>query len=299
MKLNYQRLLEGKKCVVTAGAHGLGFAIAKLLAQHGAAVAICGRSHTGIESEKLLQKISPDSFFFQCDMELLEQVAAFGDAVLERFGVVDILVNVVGINKLQKVVDMDLQDFDRIHKVNVEASIVLIQKLVPEMIRRHLSGSLIHISSMNSLAPSPTTGSYSSSKGAINSLNKVLACELGQYGIRSNVICPGWIATTPMVQEIREAAERGIDGYEVLERYNGSSPLMAPARASDIANHVLFLASPMSSYITGCTLRGDGSAVMQAHECTFPEPENASQLRQAYYRTILQELGLQGTNDET
>ena len=159
------------------------------------------------------------------------------------------------------------------------------KKCLPKMMEQH-NGSIINVSSMNSLAPSPTTGSYASSKGAMNSLSKVMAVEGGKYGVRCNVICPGWIATTYMQQEVEEAG----GDERVLENYNGSSPMIAPARASDIANHVLFLASDMSSYVSGTVIRADGAAVIQAQECDYPEPEDAEEMRLAYYRDILDEL---------
>lgn len=287
-----RKLLEGKNCVITSGAHGLGYSIARLFAEQGAKVAVCGRSETGAESGRALAKISPGSFFFRCDMADTDQVNAFADAVLERFGTVDILVNNVGINKKEKIVDIDMELFDRIYRVNLISSIYLLKKIVPNMLRNGIRGSIVHIASMNALAPAPTTGTYSSSKGAVISLSRVLASEVGKYGIRSNVICPGWVATSYIGGDVLQAVEEGKSTYDVLDAYDGTSPLMAPGRPSDIANHALFLASDRSSYITGATIRADGAAVMQAHACEYPRPEREKELKQAYYRSILDEYGI-------
>lgn len=285
-------LLAGKHCVITSGAHGLGYSIARLFAEQGGIVAVCGRSETGTASGEALAAISPGSFFYRCDMADGKQVEAFADEVLSRFGTVDVLVNNVGINKKEKIADIDMETFARIYQVNLTSSILLLKKCIPNMLEQGVRGSVIHISSMNAIAPAPTTGSYSSSKGAVISLSRVLASEVGKYGIRSNVICPGWVATSYIEGDVRQALEEGRSVYEVLDGYDGTSPLMAPGRPSDIANLALFLACDRSSYITGATIRADGASVMQAHACEFPRPERERQLKQDYYDSILREYGI-------
>lgn len=291
---NETRLLEGKNCVITSGAHGLGYSIATLFARQGARVAVCGRSETGAASGEALAAISPGSFFFRCDMADGNQVEAFADEVLARFGTVDVLVNNVGINKKEKIAEIDMETFARIYQVNLTSTILLLKKIIPNMLEKGTRGSVIHISSMNALSPAPTTGSYSSSKGAVISLSRVLASEVGKYGIRSNVICPGWVATSYIEGDVRQALAEGRSVYDVLDGYDGTSPLMAPGRQSDIANHALFLASDRSNYITGATIRADGASVMQAHACEFsrPEKEREWERKRRYYDSILQEYGI-------
>ena len=143
---------------------------------------------------------------------------------------------------------------------------------------------------MNSIAPSPTTGSYASSKGGMNSFTKVLAVELGKYSIRANAICPGWVATTYIKKDIEDLGGDEDAAFKVLEELNGSAPLLSPARATDIANHALYLASDMSSYVTGYIMYSDGAAIMQAHTCDFPEPDDALEMRKQYYNTIVEDL---------
>ena len=290
MNIDTERLLEGKRCVITSGAHGLGFAIAQLFVLHGASVAICGRSESGFQSAEILREKSPDSFFYQCDMIDPEQVDAFGQEVIKRFGGVDVLVNNAGINEKQLVVDINRDVFQKIQQVNLMASIQLIKLFVPCMIREGRGGSIVHISSMNALSPSPTTGSYAASKGGMNSLSSVLACEVGKYGIRSNVISAGWIATTYIQADVENVLKNGGTVGDVLEQYHETSPLYAPARPWDIAGHALFLASELSSYLTGVILHSDGGAVLHAHACKFDEPENGGELRDQYYKTILDDL---------
>lgn len=290
MALNVARLLEGKKCVITAGAHGLGFAIAQVFAHHGAVVAICGRGTNGGPAEQALRAYSGESFFYTCDLSDAAQTKAFGDEVLRRFGVIDVLVNNAGINTRQAVVDIDMDTYERIMTVNLKSALVLMQKFVPAMRQSGRGGTIVNVSSMNCLSPSPTTGSYAASKGGLNALTKVLATELGKYGIRVNAVCPGWIATGAIGQDVGKALQCGGSAHNVLEAYNGSSPLMAPARSIDTAHHVLFLASDLSAYITGFVMKSDGAAVMQAHACAFAQPEDAAALRAGHYDGILDDL---------
>ena len=291
-QIDTARLLEGRRCVVTSGAHGLGFTIARLFAQQGGTLAVCGRSASGAEAGERLRAAAPGSFFFRCDMEVPEQVEAFAQAVLDRLGGADVIVNNVGIGNRGKLSCLSLEDFDRVQQVNLRASVQLLRRLLPGMLERR-QGSVVHVGSVNATAPAPGTGSYSASKGGVLSLSRVLAAEGGKYGVRSNVVSPGWIATTQIARELRDAAAAGNSPEEVLERYHGTAPLLSPARMGDIAAHVLFFASDMSGYLTGCEVHADGGAVLQAHRCAFPEPEDAPELRREYYRTIFEELGLE------
>ncbi len=286
------RLLEGRRCVVTSGAHGLGFAVARLFAEQGGILAVCGRSASGTQAEAQLRETSPESFFFRCDMEDPEQVEAFAGAVLERFGGADVIVNNVGIGNRGKLSQLALDDFDRVQQVNLRASVQLLRRLLPGMLERR-RGSVVHIGSVNSTTPAPGTGSYSVSKGGVLSLSRVLAAEGGKYGVRSNVVSPGWIATSQIARELENASAAGIPPEEALERYHETAPLMSPSRMGDIAAHALFFASDLSAYLTGCEVHADGGAVLQAHRCVFREPEDAPEMRKAYYRTILEELGLE------
>lgn len=286
--MNYTKLLENKKCVITAGAHGMGFAMARLFVKHGGCVAVCGMSDSGIKSEEILRKDSPDSFFFKCDMGNENDVNAFADEILKRFGAVDVLVNNVGINKRSLIKDIDMEDYEKVGCVNMRSALVLTKRLIPSMIEKK-GGSIINISSMNSITPTPTTGSYAISKGGMNSFTKVLSVELGKYFIRANAICPGWVATTQIRDMIGE--DGGLEkAYEELGTLDGSAPLLSPGMASDIANHVLFLASDMSSFITGNIMYSDGAAIRQARACDFQKPDNEYGERIKYYNSILKEI---------
>ena len=280
-------LLEGKNCVITSGAHGLGFAIAKLFAEQGARVAICGRSSSGVQSGEELSVITKGSFFFQCDLSDLDQVNRFGDEVIRRMGCVDVLVNCVGTNIRESLTEIRMENFDFVQNVNLKAAIVLLEKVLPVMIKNGVRGSIVNISSIHSIAPAAAMGAYASSKGALNALSRVLAIEVGKYGIRTNTLCPGWIATTYIYHDLGELRHNREKQYAELEKLNGSAPCLSPARAEDVAMHALFFASNMSAYMTGSTIMDDGGASLQTHYTVFSEPDCAYEMRRALYDAIL------------
>lgn len=281
-------LLEGKNCLITSGAHGLGFAIAKLFAEQGANVAICGKDPSGAESGEELSTITRGSFFYQCDLSDLDRVASFGDEALSRMGHIDVLVNCVGTNIREPMTGINMENFDYVQNVNLKAAIVLIGKVLPVMIEKGIKGSIVNISSIHSVAPAAIMAAYASSKGALNSMSRVLALEVAKYGIRSNTLCPGWIATTYINHDLDKLKDDREKQYTELEKLNGSAPCLSPARAEDIAMHALFLASDMSSYITGATLMDDGGSTLQTHYALFPSPDCAYDMRKELYNAILE-----------
>lgn len=287
MKKSMNQLLAGKCCLITSGAHGLGLAIAILFARHGAAIAICGRGARADNSVALLQQYSPQSFYSPCDLSDPEQVERFADTVLTRFSHVDILVNNGGVNIREHIHELQATSFDRIHQINLRAAVQLTRRICTVMREQKIRGSIVNIASMNAISPACATISYSTSKGGLLGFSRALACDLGIYQIRSNAICPGWIATTYIQHDVETCVLSGGSSAQELQKYENSSPLLGPGRPADIANHALFFASDLSSYITGAVICSDGGAVVQAHRCEFPVPPDYAQLRQAYYDSIV------------
>ena len=287
--MRYDRLLEGKRCAVTSGAHGMGYSIARLFVRHGAQVAICGRDPSGEKAGETLREITPGSFFYRCDLSDKTGTEGFAEEILRRWGGADVLVCNAGVNRKELVIDITDENRNYVNDVNLLSALTMTQKLLPGMMERG-SGSIIYISSMNALAPSPRTGSYVMSKGAVQALMKVTAVEAGPSGVRVNAICPGWVATTYLRADI-EAAGGGIEGAEkALEFLDGSAPLISPARAEDIANHALFLASDLSAFVSGVILKSDGGATIQERAYAYPEPSNGREMRLEHYETILEEM---------
>lgn len=283
--MNYDKLLEGKKCVITAGTCGMGFSIASLFVRHGATVAICGRSADGEEAAEALKEYNPDCFFVQCDMSDLKQVEKFANTVIGKFGTIDVIVNNVGINRKELIRDITEENYNLIMNTNINSALLLTKKLIPHI---NKNGSIINTSSMNAIGVSPTTGSYAISKGGLNSFTKVLAVELGKYSIRANAICAGWVATSDIKSQIDTNGKE--KAYEFLDGMQNTAPLISPGKASDIASHALFLASDMSSYITGYIMYSDGASIRQGHYFNYDSPPETAEIRKQHYDKILSEF---------
>ena len=292
--MNYGKLLEGKKALVTSGAHGMGYAISKIFAQHGAAVAFCGRSPSGAEVEKELRGISPSCFFFQCDVTDGTQIDAFCTEALKSFGYVDVIVNNVGINIREPAHNISYDAFETVMATNFKPVVRINNNLLPILIEQGRPGSIIHIATVHSLATVPTMGSYVASKGAMVAFSRLMAVELGKYNIRSNVISPGAVFTMPSYNNVLEwmKANPGKSYKQEVVAKSKSDPAKGDAtigegHAEDIAHACLYFASDMSSYVSGMALMQDGGASYQAHKARdIPVPDYFYELAREYRMTF-------------
>ena len=289
--MNYERLLDGKKALVTSGAHGMGYAISKLFIRHGADVAFCGRSPSGADVEEEFKKTSPGSFFFQCDVTDGGQVDAFCAEALKRFGYVDVIVNNVGINVREPADNITPDALETVFATNFKPVVRINNNLLPTLIKLGKPGSVIHITTVHSLATVPFMGSYVASKGAIDAFSRAMAVEFGKYNIRSNVVAPGGIYTTPHYNNIvkwMEANPGKSYKHEVAANMDvtpqrGDGSIGSVGRAEDIAHSCLFFASDMSAYISGMSLMQDGGASYQAHKVRdFPAPDYFNEMAREY-----------------
>lgn len=167
--------------------------------------------------------------------------------VLEEFGTIDVLVNNAGITKDNLLMRISETDFDKVIEVNLKSVFNLTKAVVRPMMKQR-AGSIINMSSIIGLKGNAGQANYAASKAGIIGFSKSVALELGSRNIRSNVIAPGFIATE-MTAKL---------GEEVIEEYSKAIPLKKMGAPKDIANACVFLASDMSSYITGQTLSVDG-----------------------------------------
>ena len=273
------KLLAGKRVVVTGGAQGMGRAIVLLLAAQGAAVAFCD-----IDDEKAAitladaQALHPGCFHAHFDMASHEQVDAFCALVKQRFGHIDVLVNVVGVNQRQTLLELDMDVFNRILDIDLKSMLRMCKHFLPGMAAAG-GGSVVSISSIHSLATVPGNTAYAASKGGMNALNRAIAMDYAGKNIRANVICPGGIYTSELRPYWEGRTEEKLE-YSYLLAHQ---PMNGPGLADDVANTVLFLASDMSSYVTGTTLLLDGGAALQAHRVErFFEPDDYEEIIEIY-----------------
>ncbi|ORW20644.1 short-chain dehydrogenase [Mycolicibacter nonchromogenicus] len=234
--------LAGQTALVTGGTAGIGLESARLLARHGASVIITGRS--AARGAAAVADLGAGVRFVAADLSDLDSVKSLvhhcGDGV-------DIVVNNAASFPGALTVEQDVASFTATFDTNVRGAYFLVAALAPGMMRRG-RGSIVNVTSMVAFKGVPGASSYSASKAALESLTRTWAAEFGPHGVRVNSVAPGPTATEGVV------AEWG----DVNDELGRALPLGRTARAVEIAEAVLFLASPRSSFITGSTLHADG-----------------------------------------
>lgn len=246
-------LLEGKVAIITGGTRGIGYATVKAFLDQGAKVALFGsREETvRIALEKLREEnedypvigLSPNL------MDINEVKDAFSK-VLEKFGKLDILVNNAGISQRDKLFDYQIEDFEKIMNLNVNA-VFICSKEAAHIMQKQGGGVILNTSSMVSLYGQPAGVGYPTSKYALNGMTRSLARELGKDNIRVNAVAPG-VIKTDMVAALPK---------EVIQPLINTIPLRRVGEPEDVANAFVFLASDMASYITGVVLSVDGATM--------------------------------------
>ena len=232
--------LKGRTALVTGGTAGIGLASARALAGAGASVIISGRDAD--KGTKVAGELGDRVRFVAADMADLDSVDD-----LARHADVDILVNNAASFPGAMTVDQDVASFERTFATNVRGVYFLVAAVAPGMIRRG-HGSIVNVTSMVAVKGVAGSSTYSASKAAVESLTRTWTAEFGPHGIRVNNVAPGPTATEGV------AAEWG----EVNEELGRALPVGRTADPREIAEAVLFLASPRASFITGTTLHVDG-----------------------------------------
>lgn len=243
--------LAGKVAVVTGGGDGIGAECCRLLASAGASVIV-----SDISSDKA--KTVADGIVAQggnaipvvCDVLKEEDLANLIDAAVHTYGTVNILVNNAGLGGggRENPFKIDMEYVERIYRINVFAPMRLCQLAVPEMGKSGY-GSIVNVTSVSAIDKEPNMCVYSSSKAALNHLTANLAYDFGPYGVRINNVGPGATMT---------AALRSILTPELHEKMLKRTPIKRLGEVSDIAQAVLFFASPASAWISGQVIYVNG-----------------------------------------
>lgn len=262
VSLNKLLNLSGKTAIVTGGAMGIGLGIAVRLAEAGANVAIADLNKEAAEeaASKIAEK-GWKAIAVPVDVSKEGDVKNMVKTVLEAFGGIDILVNNAGIFPSNLVMQMTEKDFEKVIGVNLKG-VFLCTKLVAEkMIAKGRGGKIINITSIDALHPS-TVGlaHYDASKHGVWGFTKNVALELAPHKIWVNAVAPGAIAT-PGVAAMQKAPS-GVDMQKILEAFLSQVPMRKMGEPDDIGKVVLFLASEMSSYMTGSQIVVDGGRLL-------------------------------------
>lgn len=242
--------LEGKVCVVTGAASGIGAATARSLAACGAKVALLDRDVAGCRSLAAeLQAQGASAVAVACDTSSEEQVHAAAANVLATLGPCHALINNAGMLRPGALTEVSLSDWNAVLAVNLTGYLLCARAFAAHM-RKLGGGSVVHVASIAALTPQTRSGSYSASKAGILLLSRQMAVEWGAQGIRSNAICPGMIRTALSAKFYEEP------GFEAKRAAVTASGRVGEPQ--DIADAALFLASPRAAYVNGAELSVDG-----------------------------------------
>ena len=243
------KLLDNKTAIITGATRGIGRGIAVEFAKQGANVAFTYSSSVDAANalETELNALGIKAKGYQSNAAEFDTAQELAKEILKEFGSIDVLVNNAGITKDNLLMRISEDDFDKVIEVNLKSVFNMTKAVIRPMMKQR-AGSIINMSSVVGLKGNAGQSNYAASKAGILGFSKSVALELGSRNIRSNVIAPGFIETE-MTGKLDEATVQSWRDLIPLKR--GGSP-------EDIANACVFLASDMSSYITGQTLSVDG-----------------------------------------
>lgn len=243
------RKLEGKVAVVTGGNSGIGLATARTFAAHGAKVAISGRDPKTLE--KAAKEIGGDTLAIRADVADLAELDGLFHQIKARFGGIDVLFVNAGIAQFAPLSEATAEHFDAVIGVNLKGVYFTIQKALPRL--NDGASIILNTSAVHRLGL-PGTSVYSASKAAVRSLARTLSAELIGRGIRVNAVAPGPIET-PILGRLGLSPEAA---NELAQGLLSRVPVKRFGRPEDIAEAVLYLASPESAYVVGVEISVDG-----------------------------------------
>ncbi|WP_041726218.1 3-oxoacyl-[acyl-carrier-protein] reductase [Caldisericum exile] len=241
--------LKDTVSVVTGGGRGIGRAISIALAKAGSKVSIiyASRVEDALKTKSEVESFGGVAEVFQCQVEVESSVENTTKQIVEKFGKIDILVNNAGITRDTLLLRMSSEDWDKVLNTNLKGAFLMTKHALKYMIRNN-SGRIINIGSIVGITGNVGQANYVSSKAGLIGFTKAVALEYGSRGITSNLVAPGYIETE-MTEKLPQ---------NVKDTYLNKIVLKRAGTPEDVANTVLFLASPLASYITGSIIVVDG-----------------------------------------
>jgi NAD(P)-dependent dehydrogenase (short-subunit alcohol dehydrogenase family) len=244
---------EGKVALVTGAASGIGRATAVRLGSEGARLLLADVSAEGLEeTAKLCAEHGAETHAVHCDVADPERVDGTVAACLERFGRLDVLVNVAGILKIEHTHELALEDWRRVLEINLTGTFLMCKAALPHLIESR--GAIVNTASTSALSGMPWGAAYGASKAGVLALTKTIAVEYAKRGVRANAVCPGSIKTA---MTTRSALPKDID-VGLLSRM---MPLDGPRGPETVAAVIALLASDDGAHVNGESVRVDGGTL--------------------------------------
>jgi len=246
-------MLKDKVCIVTGSSRGIGRAIALEFAKKGAKLVInsTSESDAAINTLEEIKSAGADAVLVCADVSTSEGAKILVDKSVEEFGKIDVLVNNAGITKDTLMLRMSDDDWDKVMNVNLKGPLNCI-KAASRILMKQKTSSVINITSVVGLIGNPGQANYSASKAGLIGLTKTTAKEFAKKGLRCNAVAPGFI----------ESDMTEVLGDDVKNAYLENIPLARFGKGEEVAKLCAFLASDLSSYITGQVINVDGGMVM-------------------------------------
>jgi NAD(P)-dependent dehydrogenase (short-subunit alcohol dehydrogenase family) len=252
-----QTVFNGKVALISGAASGIGFAITQHMARAGTDVALIDIDEkAGKRAAKDMQEFGVKSKYYLCDVSRSSDCQQTVSKVLEDFKQIHILVNNAGIVLRKDILESSEDEWDKVMNTNLKSVYLLSRSVVPQMAELG-GGCIINVSSGWGLKGGPKAAAYCAAKGGLVNLTRAMAIDHGRQNIRVNCVCPGDIETGLL----RKEAEQLHINFETFVKEAANRPLPRIGSPDDVANAVLFLASEMSSWMTGSVLVVDGGGL--------------------------------------
>ncbi len=268
--------LKGKTALISGGGTGIGAAIAARFVSEGAKVCITGRRKEMLD---VAVETFPSGSAVACQGVVAnrDDIKRMVTATREFGGRIDVLVNNAGVGAVGGVAGHDIDLWHQTIEINLTGPFLLMREAIPHMIKDG-GGSIIHISSVAGIRCSPESAAYSASKAGLIMLAQQVALDYGRHGIRSNVVCPGWVRTPMSEYEMDELGKTiNTDREGAFREVTRWLPVGQVALPDEVAGLCLYLASDESRFMTGATLVIDGGgSVVDAGTLAYPRGEHNS-----------------------
>ncbi|WP_217283055.1 SDR family NAD(P)-dependent oxidoreductase [Paenibacillus alginolyticus] len=243
--------LDGKVALITGGCQGLGLEFSRALANAGASVVVTSREERKAHAvaEEIRRETGKDTLGLAADVTDFSQIQAVVEKVVDTYGRLDILINNAGVNVRKPILDYDEQSWDLVQTTNLKAPFLCAKAVVPQMIKQKF-GRIINIASMLGTVALPERSAYCSSKGGLIQLTKVMALEWAEHNITANAVCPG-----PFATDINQAV---INNPVANQFFLDHLPIKRWGKPEELSGLMVYLASDLSSFMTGSAIMIDG-----------------------------------------